>query len=108
LALGALPLAALLYRLGARLQALQKSTVGDAKSNERTSADSEKRALISPKQSWFPSWASLPVLEGYAWPEPPSSFIDGKLVVGSILFGVGWGILGACRTSIDLYSGRTM
>jgi uncharacterized membrane protein YedE/YeeE len=101
LALGALPLTALFYHLGGRLQPPQKSAVGKAGPNGSTLAEFETDPLIRKAQNLFPFWGSLPVLEGYAWPECPSSIIDRRLVVGSILFGVGWGMLGVCRTYID-------
>jgi uncharacterized membrane protein YedE/YeeE len=108
LAVGTLPLAALLYYLGARLQTPQRSTMENARPGGHNLAGSEREPLISPHQSRPPSRGSLPVLEGYAWPESPSSIIDKKLIVGSILFGIGWGMLGICRTSINLYTRRTI
>ena len=33
---------------------------------------------------------------GSALPPPPSTRIDGRLVVGSLMFGAGWGLAGIC------------
>lgn len=35
-------------------------------------------------------------IEGGSFPGKPSSHIDGRLVVGSALFGIGWGLVGFC------------
>lgn len=35
-------------------------------------------------------------LTGGAFPPPPATQIDRKLVIGSVLFGVGWGLVGLC------------
>jgi uncharacterized membrane protein YedE/YeeE len=34
---------------------------------------------------------------GGTWDVPRSTVIDAQLVVGAVLFGVGWGIGGICR-----------
>ena len=33
---------------------------------------------------------------GNALPEPPSQRLSGRLIVGSLLFGAGWGLAGLC------------
>jgi uncharacterized membrane protein YedE/YeeE len=35
-------------------------------------------------------------IEGGSFPGKPSSQIDGRLIVGSALFGTGWGLVGFC------------
>lgn len=35
-------------------------------------------------------------LTGAAFPAPPSTTIDSRLIVGSLLFGLGWGLVGLC------------
>lgn len=99
LALGSLPLAALFYYLGSRLQAPKNGTGVGARANGHASADSEREPLTAPTPSQSSFQVSLPVLEGYDWPGCPSSIIDKKLITGSILFGLGWGMLGICRKS---------
>ncbi len=46
---------------------------------------------------------------GAAFPGPPSSVIDGRLVGGAALFGVGWGISGYCPgpAILSVLSGAT-
>jgi hypothetical protein len=39
--------------------------------------------------------AAAPVLGG-TFPEPPSGGIDARLVVGAVIFGIGWGASGYC------------
>jgi len=36
---------------------------------------------------------------GGKWSIPKGGAIDGRLLVGSAIFGIGWGIQGICRTS---------
>lgn len=46
---------------------------------------------------------------GTAFPGPPSTVIDGRLIGGAALFGIGWGIAGFCPgpAIISLVSGTT-
>jgi uncharacterized membrane protein YedE/YeeE len=36
---------------------------------------------------------------GGKWSIPKGGVIDGRLLVGAAIFGIGWGIQGLCRTS---------
>ncbi|GHF49258.1 DUF6691 family protein [Seohaeicola zhoushanensis] len=45
------------------------------------------------------AWRFVPgraPLVGGAFPQPPAPEVDRRLVVGSVLFGVGWGLAGLC------------
>lgn len=46
---------------------------------------------------------------GTAFPGPPGAVIDARLVVGSMVFGVGWGLVGYCPgpAVVSLVSGAT-
>jgi len=45
---------------------------------------------------------------GGKWAIPKGGAIDGRLLVGAAIFGIGWGIQGICRTSsVPLTLGQT-
>ncbi|HEV8693848.1 MAG TPA: YeeE/YedE family protein [Lysobacter sp.] len=51
-------------------------------------------AVSVPGFAWL-RWRGR-TLAGDALPSPPSSKIDPRLILGSVVFGVGWGIAGYC------------
>lgn len=100
LALGALPLAVMLYYLGNHLRAGPESheelTKEDANKGNTSPSSEEKAPLIIQEQT--PSQVKhLPVLDSSVWPNSSNGTIDVRLIIGAILFGVGWGTLGICR-----------
>jgi len=103
LALGSLPIAAVLYYAGTRLQAVpaspRKHVSGGDLPSRTGLVEPERDPLIPPKQTRVPFQPPLPVLDGCVWPSTSDAALNRKLILGSILFGVGWGMLGLCRKS---------
>jgi len=52
-------------------------------------------AIIPMAVAWALTRKRAPVLGG-SFPAPPEPKIGNKLVVGSVLFGMGWGLVGLC------------
>ncbi|KAF7973413.1 hypothetical protein HWV62_15215 [Athelia sp. TMB] len=84
-------------------------------------------AFLRPGRAWDPSLAclalgALPLATalyqrargpeaprlGGAWGVPRGRVVDGRLVGGAVVFGVGWGLGGICRASTKLRSALTM
>ncbi len=53
-------------------------------------------AMIPMALAWILRSRRVTALTGDALPPPPSREIDGKLVAGSVMFGMGWGLAGIC------------
>ena len=53
-------------------------------------------AMIPMALAWLVRARRTTALTGAALPPPPSTQIDRQLVIGSVLFGVGWGLAGLC------------
>lgn len=53
-------------------------------------------AMIPMFLAWAVTRRRASSLLGTAFPPQPSTRIDRKLVVGSIMFGMGWGLVGLC------------
>ena len=53
-------------------------------------------AMIPMGLAWALSRRHVTSLSGQPLPPPPSREIDTKLIVGSVLFGIGWGLVGLC------------
>lgn len=53
-------------------------------------------AMIPMAIAWRIRTRRTTALTGAPLPPPPSTRIDGKLVIGSVLFGMGWGLAGLC------------
>ncbi|GAA4218425.1 hypothetical protein GGQ68_002465 [Sagittula marina] len=53
-------------------------------------------AMIPMALAWLVRNRRVTALTGAPLPPPASSEIDRKLVVGSVLFGMGWGLAGLC------------
>ncbi|MEX0306064.1 MAG: DUF6691 family protein [Ruegeria sp.] len=52
-------------------------------------------AILPMLLAWQLTWNRAP-LAGGRFPAPPSAELDRRLIVGSVLFGVGWGLAGLC------------
>ena len=52
-------------------------------------------AIVPMALAWRWTERRSPKLGG-AFPEPPGTRLDGRLIIGSILFGAGWGLAGLC------------
>jgi uncharacterized membrane protein YedE/YeeE len=52
-------------------------------------------AILPMAAAWLYTRGRQPVLGG-AFPPPPKTEIGRKLVIGSVLFGAGWGLAGLC------------
>lgn len=52
-------------------------------------------AIVPMVMAWRFARKGKPVA-GTAFPAPPSDAITGPLIAGSILFGIGWGLVGLC------------
>ena len=52
-------------------------------------------AIIPMAVAWRLTKVSRP-LAGGSFPPPPPTVLDRRLIVGSVLFGVGWGLAGLC------------
>lgn len=52
-------------------------------------------AILPMSVAWAITRGRRPVLGGQ-FPAPPENRLDANLVVGSILFGAGWGLVGLC------------
>lgn len=52
-------------------------------------------AILPMAVAWQFTRGRRPVLGG-SFPEPPKAEIGRKLVIGSVLFGMGWGLAGLC------------
>lgn len=53
-------------------------------------------AMIPMALAWMVTRARAASLSGTPFPPKPSTTIDRKLIVGSTLFGMGWGLVGLC------------
>ena len=53
-------------------------------------------AMIPMAIAWLIRNRRVTSLVGTPLPPPPSTKIDGRLVTGSIMFGIGWGLAGLC------------
>jgi hypothetical protein len=53
-------------------------------------------AMIPMAIAWAVARRRVAALSGQAFPPRPPAQIDARLVVGSILFGAGWGLAGLC------------
>lgn len=53
-------------------------------------------AMIPMAIAWLIRNRRVTSLVGTPLPPPPSTKIDGRLVTGSIMFGMGWGLAGLC------------
>ncbi|KUF10292.1 DUF6691 family protein [Pseudoponticoccus marisrubri] len=53
-------------------------------------------AMIPMAIAWLIRRRRVTALTGAALPPPPSREIDSKLILGSVLFGIGWGLAGLC------------
>ena len=53
-------------------------------------------AMIPMGLAWALSRRHVTALSGQPLPPPPSREIDTKLILGSVLFGIGWGLVGLC------------
>ena len=52
-------------------------------------------ALIPMAIAWRMTAGRVPLLGGQ-FPAPPRTEFDRKLILGSVLFGIGWGLVGLC------------
>ena len=52
-------------------------------------------AIVPMFLAWKYSLGRKPMF-GYKFPDPPSSDINRDLIIGSVLFGMGWGLAGLC------------
>lgn len=52
-------------------------------------------ALVPMALAWRLAANRTPLAGGH-FPNPPSAKFDQKLVIGSVLFGIGWGLVGLC------------
>lgn len=53
-------------------------------------------AMIPMAIAWMIAKRRVTALTGGSMPPPPSKEIDSKLIGGSVLFGIGWGLVGLC------------
>lgn len=53
-------------------------------------------AMIPMAIAWLVTRGRKTAITGAPLPPPPSSTIDRKLVAGSVMFGIGWGLAGLC------------
>jgi len=53
-------------------------------------------AMIPMALAWLVTRARTASLSGTPFPPKPSSRIDRKLIAGSVMFGMGWGLAGLC------------
>lgn len=53
-------------------------------------------AMVPMAIAWLIRHRRTTALTGAPLPPPPSTRIDSKLVIGSVLFGMGWGLAGLC------------
>ncbi|SMX49946.1 DUF6691 family protein [Maliponia aquimaris] len=53
-------------------------------------------AMIPMALAWIVRNRRTMSLTGEPLPPPPSKEIDGKLILGSVMFGMGWGLAGLC------------
>lgn len=99
LALGALPLAIVLYQLGNRLhtrpEALTSPVREDVKVQNTGLENVQREPLLTLEQPRSPV-RRLPILGNDTWPDGLNQTIDARLIGGAVIFGVGWGILGLC------------
>jgi hypothetical protein len=63
-------------------------------------------ALAVTAPAWWLAGRMTHAVAGGELPGPPSPVIDAKLVGGSALFGLGWGITGLCPAPSLLEGGR--
>ncbi|WP_305972241.1 MULTISPECIES: DUF6691 family protein [unclassified Mameliella] len=53
-------------------------------------------AMIPMAIAWLIRSRRTTSVTGLALPPAPSKEIDGKLILGSVMFGIGWGLVGLC------------
>jgi uncharacterized membrane protein YedE/YeeE len=53
-------------------------------------------AMIPMALAWLVTRRRTASISGTAFPPQPSTQIDRKLVLGSVMFGMGWGLVGLC------------
>ncbi|MFW2542363.1 DUF6691 family protein [Primorskyibacter sp. 2E107] len=53
-------------------------------------------AMIPMAIAWLIARRRTTALTGTPLPPPASTVIDSKLILGSVLFGIGWGLVGLC------------
>lgn len=53
-------------------------------------------AMIPMALAWWVRSKRVTALTGAPLPPAPSREIDGKLIIGSVMFGIGWGLAGLC------------
>jgi uncharacterized membrane protein YedE/YeeE len=52
--------------------------------------------MIPMALAWLVTRRRTASISGTAFPPQPSTQIDRKLVLGSVMFGMGWGLVGLC------------
>jgi uncharacterized membrane protein YedE/YeeE len=92
LAVSAIPLAAFLFQIGVWLRPSQTS-------RKTVLGSTEQSPLV--QESSRPSFrVHLPILDhDDRWPCHSDAGVDKRVLIGAILFGIGWGIEGICRES---------
>ena len=102
LAVSAIPLATLLFQIGEWLRLFQTREI-DLASRKKVPGSTEQSPLV--QKSFRPSFrVHLPILDHEdRWSSRSDTGVDARLLIGTILFGIGWGIEGICRESrLDL------
>jgi len=98
LAISAIPLAAFLFQIGVWLRKSPTREV-DLASRKIVLGSTEQTPLV--QESSRPSFrVHLPILDHEdRWPCHSDAGVDKRVLIGAILFGIGWGIEGICRES---------